>query len=280
MTLARISILATTLVCALTLPIVLERAAAQTHDPLPVRQGGLGILDTQLQNLDSAAIAGLKLPITDEGLVLVPVQMDTEPGRHWVTLKQADGRETRWSIEVQAHSYREERLQISNQRLVDPDPEDLARYTGEAALQKTVYESFSELAELPFPMSRPTQGKRSSEFGVRRFFNDQPRSPHSGLDLAGPTGTPISAPAAGTIALTGDFFFSGNLVMIDHGAGIISMLGHMSEVLVEKGQRIERGDIVGKVGATGRVTGPHVHWTLSIGGVRVDPEIALDLGIR
>ena len=251
-------------------------ANAQTSANL-IRQGGLDILQTGRTDVVSARIGDVRVPVTADGLVLVPVHMDTGPGLHRVILSDAEGEETSLEIEVEAHAYREERLQIANQRLVEPHPEDVERYTREAALQRKVYGSFSELQTLPFPMKKPIEGRRSSEFGVRRFFNDQPRSPHSGLDLAAPTGTPIAAPAPGVIALTGDFFFSGNLVMIDHGAGIISMLGHMSEVLVEEGQRVDQGDIVGKVGATGRVTGAHVHWTLSIGGVRVDPELALEL---
>lgn len=245
--------------------------------PLVVKQGGLGILDTGLADLASATLSGRALPITEDGLVLVPVHMDTPPGILSVTVRQAQGSEQDWAIDVQAHSYREERLQIANQRFVEPAPEDIERYTREAAMQRQVYQSYSDLQRLPFPMQLPTSGRRSSEFGVRRFYNDQPRSPHSGLDLASATGTPIVAPAAGTVALTGDFFFSGKLVMIDHGAGIISMLGHMSEILVHEGQQVALGETIGKVGATGRATGPHVHWTLSVAGVRVDPELAIDL---
>lgn len=256
----------------LSAPITLAQSSATL-----IRQGGLDILQTHRTDLVSARIGDAQLPVTADGLVLVPVHMDTRPGAHQVVLLDADGGETTLEIEVEAHAYREERLQIANQRMVEPHPEDVERYTREAAMQRKVYGSFSELRTLPFPMRKPIEGRRSSEFGVRRFFNDQPRSPHSGLDLAAPTGTPIAAPASGTIALTGDFFFSGHLVMIDHGGGIVSMLGHMSEILAEEGQSVEQGDIVGKVGATGRVTGAHVHWTLSVGGVRVDPELALEL---
>ena len=242
-----------------------------------VRQGGLVLIDTGRVDLVDASLGELQLPISPSGTVVVPIHMDTRPGEARIALTFADGSKDARAIEVQAHAYREERLQVPNQRHVEPHPEDVERYTREAILQKRIYTSFNDMPTLPFPMVRPTEGRRSSEFGVRRFFNDQPRSPHSGLDLAAPTGTPIIAPAAGTVALTGDFFFSGKLVMIDHGAGIISMLGHMSEIIAREGQRVEQGDLIGKVGATGRVTGAHVHWTLSIGGVRVDPEIALQL---
>ena len=260
--------------CLIALLPVIASAAVTAE---PVRQGGLALIDTGRTDLLAARLGEQRLPVTPAGLVLVPVHMDTAPGEARVMLEFADGSEKAHGLEVKAHAYREERLQIANQRLVEPNAEDVERYTREAILQRKVYASFSEMSALPFPMVPPTHGRRSSEFGVRRFFNDQPRSPHSGLDLAAPIGTPIIAPADGTVALTGDFFFSGKLAMIDHGAGIVSMLGHMSEVLVEEGAEVEQGELIGRVGATGRVTGAHVHWTLSIGGVRVDPELALDL---
>ncbi len=241
-----------------------------------IRQGGLALIETHRADLLSASLGEQRLPVSDRGVVVLPVDMDADPGEVHVTLQFADGSRTTRVFDVEAHAFREERLQIANQRYVEPHPEDVERYTREAMQQDKVYSSFSEMSVLPFPMVPPTHGCRSSEFGVRRFFNNQPRSPHSGLDIAAPTGTPIIAPAAGRIALTGDFFFSGKLVMIDHGAGVVSMLGHMNEVVAEEGQWVDQGDLVGKVGATGRVTGAHVHWTLSIGGVRVDPEFAFE----
>ncbi len=241
-----------------------------------VRQGGLSLIETHRTDLVAASLGEQRLPVSDKGVVVLPVDMDAKPGEAHVTLEFADGSRATYNFNVEAHTFREERLQIANQRYVEPHPEDVERYTREAERQEKVYSSFSEMSALPFPMAVPTNGCRSSEFGVRRFLNDQPRSPHSGLDIAAPTGTPIIAPAAGRIALTGDFFFSGKLVMIDHGAGIVSVLGHMSEVSAEEGQLVDQGDLVGEVGATGRVTGAHVHWTLSIGGVRVDPEFALE----
>jgi len=240
-------------------------------------QGGVALIETGRTNIERASLGEQRLPVSSSGVVVVPVHMDSKPGEALITLALTDGSHTALSIDVEARAFREERLTIANERLVEPHPEDVERYTREAILQRKVYSSFSEMPALPFPIVLPVHGRHSSEFGVRRYFNDQPRSPHSGLDIAAPSGEPIVAPAAGRIALTGDFFFSGKLVMIDHGSGIISMLGHMSEVIAEEGQLVEQGDLVGKVGATGRSTGPHVHWTLSIGGVRVDPEIALEL---
>jgi murein DD-endopeptidase MepM/ murein hydrolase activator NlpD len=125
------------------------------------------------------------------------------------------------------------------------------------------------------PFIKPVSGVTSSPFGHRRILNDQPRSPHSGLDIAASTGTPVAAPAPGTVTITGEFYFNGNTVFLDHGQGLITMYCHLSEIKVTEGTQIERGEILGLVGATGRVTGPHLHWSVSLNGHRVDPELAI-----
>jgi murein DD-endopeptidase MepM/ murein hydrolase activator NlpD len=125
-------------------------------------------------------------------------------------------------------------------------------------------------------MALPVTAPVSSPFGLRRFFNEQPRKPHSGLDLAAAEGTPISAPASGKITDTGDFFFNGNTVFIDHGQGLVTMYCHLSKIDVEPGQTVNTGDIIGAVGKTGRVTGAHLHWSVSLNNTRIDPTLFLD----
>jgi murein DD-endopeptidase MepM/ murein hydrolase activator NlpD len=110
---------------------------------------------------------------------------------------------------------------------------------------------------------------------MRRIFNGEPRSPHAGLDIRAPQGQPVRAPAAGTVVLTGDFFYSGNAVFIAHGEGVVSLLCHLSKVTVKQGQAVKAGDLVGEVGSTGRASGPHLHWSLSLNNAWVDPRIFL-----
>ena len=122
----------------------------------------------------------------------------------------------------------------------------------------------------------PTAGKFSNSFGRKRFFNNEERAPHSGLDIPAPIGQKVVAPADGIVVQTGDYFFNGKTVLIDHGQGLISMFCHLSKIEVSKGQHITQGELLGLVGNTGRVTGPHLHWGMSLNDARIDPQLLLE----
>lgn len=182
------------------------------------------------------------------------------------------------SFTLSTKDYPEQRITLEAKQgnKVTPSEEELARYSREAAEQKAVYQSFTPTVSQTWPnFIWPIKGRISSPFGLKRFFNDQPRDPHSGLDIAAPEGKAIVAPADGVVAQTGDYFFNGKTVMIDHGQGIISMLCHLSKINVQKGQTIKQGDVIGLVGQTGRATGPHLHYGVSINNARVDPLLIL-----
>ena len=171
--------------------------------------------------------------------------------------------------------YETQYLTLANKRQVDPTAEDLKRIAREQALSNHAFATWSEVLADDLRFDLPASGRLSSVFGLRRFFNNQARQPHSGLDIAAPEGAPVQAPAAGTVIETGNYFFNGNTVFIDHGQGLVSMYNHLSRIHVKKGTRVARGQRIGAVGKTGRVTGAHLHWTVSLNNARVDPMLFL-----
>jgi murein DD-endopeptidase MepM/ murein hydrolase activator NlpD len=176
-------------------------------------------------------------------------------------------------FEVGSKHYSEQRITLKNQQQVNPNAKNLARIERELTEQTRAYQQFSTRQPSNLLFDRPVSGALSSPFGLRRFFNGEERNPHSGLDFAASSGTPIKAPAAGTVTLIGDYFFNGKTVFVDHGQGLISMFCHLSAIDVKLGDELPRGGALGKVGATGRATGPHLHWNVSLNDARVDPAI-------
>jgi murein DD-endopeptidase MepM/ murein hydrolase activator NlpD len=195
-------------------------------------------------------------------------------GKHTVSVREEYAPARHVAIDVKPHKYATQRLKVAPKH-VDLSPKDLKRVEQERPRIDAALEHFSEAAPPTLVLQPPVPGPRSSSFGLRRFFNDQQRNPHSGMDIAATTGTPIVAPAPGVVLETGDFFFNGNTVFLDHGQGLVTMYCHLSEIGVQNGQRVETGDVIGKVGATGRVTGAHLHWGVSLNRAFVDPALLL-----
>ena len=204
----------------------------------------------------------------DTALVGIPIQQSL--GNATLTFMQ-QGQELTHTFEIVDKRYTEQRITLKNQEMVTPNPQQLERIRAEGKRQRAIYAQVSKAIDLSAGFTMPLQGRTTSLFGHRRFFNDQPRSPHSGLDIAAPTGTPITAPAPGTVALVDDLYYNGKTVFLDHGQCLITMYCHLSEQSVTTGQVVEQNQQIGLVGATGRVTGPHLHWSVSLNGYRIDP---------
>jgi len=205
----------------------------------------------------------------DRWKAVVGIPLNAKPGPQSLAL---DNGET-VSFSVQSKEYATQHLTIKNKRKVNPNPQDMQRIRAERKRIDAALEHWREANNVEARFILPVEGRLSSPFGLRRYFNQQPRKPHSGIDIAAAEGTPIRAPAAGRVIDTGDYFFNGNTVFLDHGQGLVTMYCHMSRIDVTPGQTVRQGEVIGAVGQTGRVTGPHLHWGVSLNDARVDPAL-------
>jgi murein DD-endopeptidase MepM/ murein hydrolase activator NlpD len=213
--------------------------------------------------------------VKDEWISLIGVDLDVKPGEYRLDLsyKFDDGRVEKRNqvIAVQPTEYPTTQLTVE-EKYVELNPKDLARANREAKEINTIYASTQKEMLWTEPFSVPIPGENSGRnFGHRRVFNGEPRAPHNGADLRAGTGTPIHSSNRGRVVLAKNLFFTGNTVIVDHGLGVILLYAHLSRIDVKVGQTVEKGELLGLSGATGRVTGPHLHWGLRIQGARVDP---------
>lgn len=202
--------------------------------------------------------------------LLVGLSLSTKPGSHSVNITNRAGKIEKLNFTVKPKTYKAQYLTIKNKRKVNPYKKDMTRILSEKKRKSAAKKNWS-----PMPphadFKVPVDGRISSIFGLRRFFNEQARRPHSGLDIAAPQGTPIKAIESGTVIESGNFFFSGNMLYLDHGQGVISLYAHMHTINVKPGDKISKGQIIGTVGETGRVTGPHLHLAIIANQTLVDP---------
>lgn len=278
---SRVFFTSTLLSCILFVSAVYSHSVSASDTELPVSQqlpqdsrvpGGLAVISLAKQSTKP-----LKVTFNNK-----PVWQISHYNQHWavigIPLSQKPGTLTYFvndkpqTITIKDKAYREQHLTVKKKH-ANPPSRDMKRIREESRLSQEAFKLFTDINQnSPYhQFITPAQGPISSPFGLKRFFNEQARRPHSGLDLAAPRGSDIVAPYAGKIVLTGNFFFNGNSIFIDHGQGLITMYCHMDKLESQQGQWVEAGEVIGKVGATGRVTGPHLHWTVSLNNTRIDP---------
>ncbi len=216
----------------------------------------------------------------DKWIALVGIPLSLKPGKHHILVKQSGAGQRKIPFTVQTKEYPSQYITIKNKRMVNPYAKDLDRIKKERIPINKALRTWTPQPVVDTDFSVPVDGRLSSPFGLRRFFNDQPRNPHSGLDIAAPKGTPIKAPADGIVINSGNYFFNGNSVFLDHGQGLITGYFHMNEIKVKAKQHLKRGNVLGTVGETGRVTGPHLHWNVYLNRTKVDPALFIAEELR
>ena len=256
-----------------------DRAAAPLNAALPDDRrvpGGVALLALGAHAQRPQAWSG-ELPVLVAGsaagwTAVVGIPLAASPGPAVLRWQAGGAAPAELPYRIVPHRYAEQRLKVAP-ATVDLSPADQARYESERAHLQAVIATVSAPAPAALRMQVPVDGRRSSSFGLRRVFNGQARNPHSGMDIAAATGTPVRAPAAGTVIDCGDYFFNGQTVWLDHGGGLLTMVCHLSRIDVAAGERVDAGRPIAAVGATGRATGPHLHWSVSLNRAMVDPAL-------
>ncbi len=254
----------------LALPLV--AFALPPHDPRP---GGIAVVDLGPRASRPSASFGDKPVMTVEQdgrwYAVVGIPLGAATGSAELVVAGEAGPRI---FDVEAHRYREQHLTVAPS-YVNPGAEALERIRRERSRIGAAIAQFSASPPAGFVLQPPAPGARSDSFGSRRFFNNEPRSPHRGMDISGQRGTPVVAPLAGTVIERDDFYFTGNAVFVDHGQGLVTLYAHLDSIDVEAGQCVAAGQRLGSIGSTGRVTGPHLHFATYLNGTAVDPRLLL-----
>ena len=205
-------------------------------------------------------------------IAVVGLPLSTVPGEHSVSVSRG-GVAQSVPFTVQSKRYPVQHVTLKDNAMVEPPPEVIARIETESAHLKTLRSNWRESASTNAMFRLPAKGRLSGRFGGSRVLNGKPRAPHAGLDVAVMTGTPVLAPGDGVVLDIGDYYFCGKAMFIDHGNGLISMFCHLSEHVAKVGESVRKGQPVARSGATGRASGPHLHWSVYLNGVSVEPEL-------
>lgn len=246
------------------------------HSPWP---GGVAVV--QIAGDDRPAVMVDETPalvMKDDGewIAIIGIPLDHDSASPLIaTITRPGAEPEQAAIELHEADYRVQRLTV-DRKYVEPDQESLDRIFAERKVIDKALGNWRAGDLTDVMLQKPVPGARSSSFGSRRIFNDQPRSPHKGMDISATSGTPILAPLDGVVSATGNYYFNGNTVILDHGQGYISLFCHLSAIDVEEGQEIAVGELLGKVGATGRVTGAHLHFATYLNGTAVDPALFIE----
>jgi murein DD-endopeptidase MepM/ murein hydrolase activator NlpD len=264
---------------ALALTNATAAIAAAPSYPLPREStvpGGVKILrlETRGAAMPSVDVDGRRALVVQDGpdwVAIIGIPLSAPLGEESVVVHSNAGRQ-QLAFSVTDKHYETQSLKVPP-RQVNPSKADLERIGRDKVEIEAAMNHWTDAQPESLRLPQPVPGVRSSSFGMRRVFNGESRNPHSGMDIAAPTGTSVQAPIAGIVVGAGNYFFNGNTVFVDHGRGLISMYCHLSRIDVEPGQKVTAGTRLGLVGMTGRVTGPHLHWGLSLNRAWVDPEL-------
>lgn len=247
------------------------------HNPVP---GGIAIVDLKSNSNTAPEVYFLKRRVMvvkgnkNNWQAVIGIPLSLKKGKYKVSIKTADKK--RLAFNVADKEYELRHITINNKRMVSPTKADIERHYKEKPLILAALKTWTERSEVPTAFIFPVKGRLSSQFGLRRIYNKQERiRRHTGLDIAAPNGTVIISPAKGKVIRTGDYFFTGGTVFLDHGQGLITMYCHLSKTDVKAGDVLQQGDRIGEVGSTGRVSGPHLHWVVSLNNTKVEPKLFL-----
>jgi len=208
----------------------------------------------------------------DQWYAVVGLSLDVTPGSHELRV-QMSGVTKALDFVVNTKHYPEQRITLEDTSKIQLSAEDEARADREIAVIQELKHHWRAAQDTDLAFILPVQGELAGRFGLRRFFNGEPRSPHAGLDVAVASGTPVKASAQGKVLAVADYFFNGKTIFVDHGNGLITMYCHLERIDVKAGKTVRKGQRIGLSGKTGRATGPHLHWSVVLNGVMVDPEL-------